>query len=222
MHWIPALAAACLAAILLLAGASARATPAADYRAVLGDWQRDQDVTSCRFTRTQLVNARNQAAAVPDFDSYAPGFREEVAQEIARHDRGGCRGVSPQTPASKRNRSALRAVRITAIRPRGGSRESVTIRNTSRRAVRLRGATLRDRSGKRIRLSGRLAGRRTLRVLTGCAGARQRPARLGSQLFACRSGRVWDDRGDVVKVVDARGIVVAQRGYGTLRAVVRF
>jgi hypothetical protein len=222
MHRIPVLATACVAAIVLLPGASGLAAPVDDYRAVLADWQQGQDVTPCRFTRPQLLNARNQAGAVPDFDSYAPGFREEVTQEIARHDRGGCRGVSPQTPVSRRERSALRAIRITAIRPRGGSRESVTIRNTSRRAVRLRGATLRDRSGKRIRLSGRLAGRRTLRVLTGCAGARKRPARLGAQLFACRSGRLWDDRGDVVKVVDARGIVVAQRGYGTLRAVTRF
>ena len=222
MRRLPALAAVCLAAIFLLPGASALAAPVDDYNAVLADWRAGGDVTPCRFTRTQLVNARNVAGTVPDFDSYAPGFREEVTQEIARHDRGGCRGVSPQTPASRRSRSHLRAIRITAIRPRGGSRESVTIRNTARGAVRLRGATLRDRSGKRLRLSGRLGGRRTLRVITGCAGARRRPARLGAQLFACRSGRLWDDRGDVVKVVDARGIVVAQRGYGTLRAVARF
>lgn len=222
MHRIPPLAATLLAAVVLLPGASALAAPADDYRAVLADWQRDQDVTACRFTRAQLVNARNVAGTVPDFDSYSPGFRDEVSAEIARHDRGGCRGVSPQTPASKRNRSHLRAVRITALRPRGGSRESVTIRNTGRGAVRLSGATLRDRSGKRLRLFGRLGGRRTLRVLTGCAGARKRPVRLGAQLFACRSRLLWDDRGDVVKVVDARGTVVAQRGYGTLRAVARF
>ena len=222
MYRLAAVTAVCLAAILLLPGANALAAPADDYNAVLSDWRGDQDITACRYTRTQLVNARNVAGTVPDFDTYAPGFREELAQEIARHDRGGCRGVSPQTPASRRMRSHLRAVRITAVRPRGGSRESVTIRNTGRGAVRLRGATLRDRSGKRLRLSGRLAGRRTLRVLTGCAGARRRPARLGAQLFACRRGLLWDDRGDVVKLVDARGTVVAQRGYGTLRAVARF
>jgi len=98
----------------------------------------------------------------------------------------------------------------------------VTIRNTGRGAVRLKGATLRDRSGKKLRLSGRLAGRRSLRVVTGCARGARRPRRVGSRLFACRTGRMWDDRGDVAKVVDARGTVVAQRGYGTFRTVARF
>jgi Zn-finger nucleic acid-binding protein len=33
---------------------------------------------------------------------------------------------------------------------------------------------------------------------------------------------VWDDRGDVVKLVDRRGLVVRQAGYGSWRGVVRF
>ena len=207
----------------LLTGPAAYAAPNDDFRAVFADWQRDQNITDCRFTRTQLVNAGNVAGTLPDFDSYAPGFRTEVTRELARHSSGGCSGISPQSDA-RRRRSALRSVRIVAIRPKGGGGESVTIRNTGRRAVSLRGATLRDRRGGRLRLgaAGRLRGRRSLQVVTGCARGLRRPARRGARLFACRSGRLWDDRGDVVKLVDSRGTVVSQRGYGTLRRVARF
>ena len=216
---------AALLAVLALAGAGpapALAAPADDYRAVFRDWQPDGDVTACRFSRAQLVNARNVAATVTDFDSYAPGFREEVGRELARHHARGCTGVA--RPGARRNRSPLRSLRIVAIRPKGGAGESITIRNGGRRAVNLKGATLRDRAGNRLRLSaaGRLGARRSLRVVTRCARARRKPARLGSRLQACGSRRLWDDRGDVVKVVDARGTVVAQRGYGRLRGVVRF
>ena len=212
-----------MAAAVLLPTSNALAAPADDLRAVLRDWQPDHDIADCRFTRAQLVNARDAAGTLPDFDSYAPGFRDEAIREIARHDSGGCRGVVP-SPSDARNRSRLRSIRIVAIKPKGGARESVTIRNAGSRAVSLRGATLRDRSGHRLRLPavGKLTGRRSLLVVTGCARGRRKPVRLGSRLFACRSRGVWDDRGDVVKVVDAGGTVVAQRGYGRLRGVPRF
>jgi hypothetical protein len=218
--------AAIIAVAALAAGmmpvSGAAAAPADDYQAVFRDWQPDQDITICRFSRTQLVNARDVARTIADFESYAPGFNEELARELARHDSGGCRGVAVPPSKAQRNRSRLRSVRIVGVRPKGGARESVTIRNAGRRAVSLRGATLRDRSGHRLRLSGKLGGRRSLRVFTGCAAGRRSPARIGSRLFACRSGRLWDDRGDVVKLVDSRGVVVAQRGFGTLRPVARF
>ena len=164
------------------------------------------------------------AGGVPDFDRYAPGFRAEVAREIARHDSGGCSGVSTPPDTSERASSPLRRVRIAGIRPRGGLAESVTIRNGNSRSVTIGRATLRDRRGNRVRIprGTRLGARRSLRIITGCARGRRRAVRRGSRLYACRRSRVWDDRGDVVKVVDARGIVVAQRGYGRLRRVVRF
>src|SRR5918997_4987056 len=112
---------------------SAHAAPADDYRAVFGDWQPDRDVAACRFTRSQLVNARNVATTVTDFDSYSPGFKDELGREIARHDARGCSGVAP--PSARRNRSALRSLRIVAVKPKGGAGESVTIRNTGRRGV---------------------------------------------------------------------------------------
>jgi len=218
----PALVAATLLA-LCAGSSSAGAAPADDLRAVLRDWQPDHDITDCRFTRAQLVNARDVAATLPDFDSYAPGFRDEVRREIARYDGGGCRGVA-RSPSGARKRSRLRSIRIVAIKPKGGTLESVTIRNAGRGAVSLKGATLRDRGGNRLRLPavGTLTGRRALLVVTGCARGRKRPVRLGARLFACRSRGIWDDRGDVVKVVDSRGTVVAQRGYGSLRGVPRF
>lgn len=227
MHRRRALLAAALLALcaLALAGSSssAAAAPADDLREVLRDWQPDHDIADCRFTRAQLVNARDVAGTLTDFDSYAPGFRDEVRREIVRHDGGGCRGVVLQ-PSGARNRSRLRSIRIVAIKPRGGARESVTIRNAGRGAVSLKGATLRDRRGNRLRLPavGKLKGRRSLLVVTGCARGRRRPALLGSRLFACRSRGIWDDRGDVVKVVDSGGTVVAQRGFGSLRGVPRF
>ena len=215
---LPALALSLLAA---LGAPSAVAAPNDDYREVFRDWQPDGDVAACRFSRAQLVNARDVAATVTDFDSYAPGFKDEVGREVARHDARGCSGVT--APSARRNRSALRAMRIVAIKPKGGRSESVTIRNTGRRAVSLRGATVRDRAGNRVRLGpGRLGARRSLRVITGCLRSAKRPVRRGGSMYACRSRRLWDDRGDVVKVVDARRIVVAQRGYGRLRRVVRF
>ena len=211
--------------LVLLASlpAGAQAAPADDFSAVAADYRGDGDVTDCRFTRAQLVNAAAFAASVPDLDSYAPGFRGEVGREIARHDAGGCKGVT-SPGSSDRARSPLRRVRIVRIRPRGRLAESVTIRNSGPRAVDLARATLRDRRGNRLRIprGTRLRAGRSLRVVTGCARGRRRAVRRGPTLHACRRSQLWDDRGDVVKVVDTRGRVVAQRGYGTQRRVVRF
>ena len=220
---IPLLAAVAMAAVALMAPA-APAAPADDYRAVFADWRGDQDVTACRFSRAQLVNARDVARGVGDPDSYAPGFREEVERELARHASGGCRGVAPEPPASQRARSSLRRVRIVRVVPRGGLGESVTIHNSGSRRVSLAGASLRDLRGARLRLprGTMLRGRRSLRVVTGCASGATGPVRRGSSLFACRRRALWDDRGDVVKLVDPSGMVVAQRGYGTLRRIARF
>jgi len=43
----------------------------------------------------------------------------------------------------------------------------------------------------------------------------------GGRLFACRRRPLWNDRGDVVKLVDAGGRLVARRGYGRFRRVKR-
>lgn len=223
---IPLLAAVAIAGVALAAvpAPAGSAAPADDYRAVFDDWRGDQDVTACRFSRTRLANARDVARSVGDPDSYAPGFREEVERELARHAKGGCRGVAPEPPESQRARSPLRRVRIVRVLARGGSGESVTIRNSGSRRVSLAQASLRDLRGARLQLprGTMLHGRRSLRVVTGCARGASRPVRRGPSLFACRRRGLWDDRGDVVKLVDPSGIVVAQSGYGTLRRMARF
>ena len=206
---------------LLLPASSSVAAPVDDFRAVFDDWRPDGRITQCRFTRAQLGNA---ATVSGGFDSnyYAPGFREELGREIARQDSGSCRGIAPNSPAARRQ-SALRRLRIGTIRPRGGLKESVIIRNSGSRSVSLRRATLRDRSGRRLKLgSGRLGARRSLRVFTGCAKGRRKAFRRGSRLYACQRRTVWNDRGDVVRIVDSRRVVVAQRGYGRYRRVARF
>ena len=118
--WIPPL----LVAVLAASAPAAHAAPIDDYNAVADDFRGDGDITACRFSRQQLVSAGMVAGGVPDFDRYAPGFRTEVAREIARHDTGGCGGVSTPPDAPDRASSALRRVRITTIRPRGGCRRA--------------------------------------------------------------------------------------------------
>lgn len=224
MNRMAMLAGAAVATAMLLPASSALAAPADDAREVFTDWRPDGRITACRFTRDQLGNALAVTSGV-DLDYYAPGFRDEVRREIARHDAGGCRGVESDSSAAARARarSAVRRLRIASIRPRGGLRESVTIRNSGTRTLGLRGVTLRDRSGRRVKLgTGQLGARRSLRVFTGCATGRKRAHRRGSRLYACLRRRVWNDGGDVVKIVDRRDVAVAQRGYGRFRQVVRF
>lgn len=203
----------------LAAVPTASAGPIEDFRDVFVDYADNMDVTACKFTRRQLQNARDTAPA--DLETYAPGFTAEVDTEIRRHDSGGCApsnaGPGGQGQGGQGRRRAAR-LRIVRIRPRGGRRESVTIRNAGNAGARLRGYTLRDRSGKRVRLPrGTLRAGRSLRVFTGCARNRRRPVRRGGRFFACARGLRWDDRGDVVKLVTPRGKVIAQRGYGSRR-----
>jgi len=124
-----ALAASAVLVAALLPATAALAAPLDDFKAVFADWRSDGDVTACRFPKATLVNARNLASSNADFDSYAPGFRDEVGREIARHDSGGCRGIAPDSPqaqALSAGRDRLRtrgeegqADRLEALRMRG-------------------------------------------------------------------------------------------------------
>lgn len=201
-------------AVLAAAGPSGAATPEEDTRAVGADFAGDSDVTPCRFTRAQLVNALAVTSGVQDFDNYVPGFRDEVRAEIARHDAGGC------TPAKAKPAANLKIVRI---RARRGLKESVTVKNIGMRTAKLRGVTLRDRSGARLKLgSARLAPGKSLRVFTGCAKGKKRFIRLRSRVFACRKRTVWNDSGDVVRLVAANGALLSRTGFGRFRRVRRF
>lgn len=181
------------------------------------DWQPDRDVTACRFTRAQLVNAHNVASSSPDFDNYEPGFRAEVRAEIARHDAGGCKAATVKTVKPAPN------LTIVKVRARRGLKESVTVKNLGKRTAKLRGVRLRDRSGGRIKLGrARLGPGKSLRVFTGCAKGKKRFIRLKSRVFACRKKTVWNDRGDVVRLVAANGTLLSRVGYGRFRSVQRF
>jgi hypothetical protein len=193
------------------------ANPERDFQRVFRDWQPDGVVTPCAFTRRELQSALNVAAQVGDFDAYAPGFRDAVRREIQRIDAGGCAGLG--------KRSKLRIKRIRGkVRPgRSKKREYVVIRNAGTAAAGLQGVTLRDKAGKRIRLPRfTLRPKRSLRVNTRCLAKRKRPARRGHRFFACRKRQLWNDRGDVVKIVNPQGLVLAQRGFGRFKGVPRF
>ena len=202
---------------LLLTAVSApavAATPEGDAQAVFADYKGDRDVTPCKFSRAQLVNAL-RAAEQSDIDQYEPGFRDEVRREIARDDAGGCGGVAGQNAAAK--------LRIVRVRPRRKLRESVTVKNLGTRTVRLRGITLRDRSGSRVKLgAGRLAAGKSLRVFSACTKGRKRFVRVRSRAFACRKRTIWNNRGDVVRLVGADGTLLSRAGYGRFRSVKRF
>jgi Lamin Tail Domain len=186
--------------------------PTGDYKAVFDDWAADGRITPCKFTRQQLVSALNVASQTPDIDAYAPGFREAVRQEIARIDRGECGSTAAATKLA-----------ITRIRAKKGKKEFVTIKNVGSTAVALRSLRLRDKQRSRIRLP-RFALRRgrSLRVVTGCFKKSKKPRRRGNRFYACKRKAIWGNKGDVVKIVNSRGTVLAQRGYGRFRSVPRF
>ncbi len=194
------LIALCCAPVLALALAPvAGATPEQDFYAVFKTWQDEAPFPHCKFTRKQFQNAIGEARKVGDFDNYAPTFVGAVQAEIGLIDARRCRGIARPPSARELRRSALRRVTIVGIHPRGGER--IVLRNNGGRAVNLAGATLRDRSGRRVRLRGTIRGRRAR---------------------AFRSRGVWDNSGDMVKLADRRGLVVRQLGFGSFEFFVRF
>lgn len=91
--------------------------------------------------------------------------------------------------------------RITGVR---AGRERVLIANRGGTPAKVGGMRLRDRQGNAIRL------RRGLRIAPG-------------QTIVVRSRRpIWDDRGDVARLVARNGTVVSQYGYGRFRNRKRF
>ncbi len=199
------------------AGVAQRApagSPAADFETVFEDWRRDGDIADCRYTSQQLQNALGEASKIADIDAYLPGFRDELGRELARNASGACAAKLPGA-----------GLRIVKVRAKGGPRkEYVTIKNTSRGTVGLKGLTLRDRSNHRIKFPSKLKLKRgkSLRVVSGCFKQRKRATKRRSRLYACKAKQLWNDKGDVVKLVNSRGKVIAQRGYGRFRRVARF
>jgi lamin tail-like protein len=214
-------------ALVLALATSASADPASDYAAVRNDYMaHGGNITACKFTRTQLVNARSQIT--PDVDAYDPGFRDEVNTEIRRWDSGGCKGSGGGGGGGGSGPAGKADFRIVAlkgkVRGRNKRREYVTIRNRGGKTGNLKGWSLRDRSGHRIRFrkSLRLKAHRRLRVVSGCAKRHRRAFRRGTRYYACRKSSIWNDRGDVAKLIDKNHKVVSQRGFGRFKSFARF
>ena len=170
------------------------------------DYAGDRDVTSCLFAVSQLENAKSQIT--PDVNAYSPGFRAEVDRELQRWRDGGCKG----------KQVAGSALKIVKVAPKGGVRkEYVTIRNTGRKAIKLRGYNLRDAADHKIAFKKTtLKAGRSLRVITGCRkGSPKRAVRKGARYYACRKTEFWDDAGDIVELVSPKGGLLSRKAYGT-------
>jgi hypothetical protein len=193
-------AAGLIAAVL---APSAAGSPAGDLRSVLQDYSRDGKVTPCRFTRAQLESARTQITE--DVEIYAKGIRAAIVKEIKRWKDGGCKGKG----------AGASALRIVAIDAKGGARkESVTIKNTGRTTVKLRGFALRDAADHTLKFrSTKLEPGRRLKVVTGCRSGHRSPVRRGTRYYACRKTEVWDDTGDTVELLGRGGGLLATKTY---------
>ena len=148
---------------------SAAGSPAGDLKSILQDYSRDEKITPCRFTPAQLQSARTQISE--DVEAYAKGIRGAIARETRRWKDGACKGKA----------GAAGKLRIVAIKPAGGpAKESVTIKNTGRKAVQLRGFALRDAADHTLKFrSTKLRAGRKLNVITGCRNGHRRPVRRG-------------------------------------------
>ena len=207
------IAAAVLVA-LIASALPAQATPQSDFDAVYGDWKKDLVITPCAWSQAQLQNAYDIANSNPDFQ-YETRFVDDTRAEINRWKTGGCAGVQP---LSARKRSPLCGVRIVKVRGKGGaSRESVTIRNTSRKTKSFRKASLTNVKGKGFYFPPRfkLAKGRTAVVHVACATGKTRQTFTKRAVWLCGKRQMFNDRGDLARLADAKLLVVSQRGYGT-------
>jgi hypothetical protein len=182
---------------------SAAGSPTADLASIAKDYARDGKITTCRFTKGQLVSARDQI--VGDVETYGKDIRPAIVREIKRWNDGGCKG---------RNAGAAR-LRIVAVKAGGGpDKESVTIENAGRKAVDLRGYALRDAGDHtlKFRATNVKAGGK-LRVITGCHSGHKGAMRQGSRYYVCRANEVWDDTADTIELLAPGGGLVAQKSY---------
>lgn len=197
-----------------LGAAAASGSPQSDFNAVYGDWKPDHKITACKFSQRELQSAYDVATGNPDFQ-YETGFRDDVQREIARWKAGGCAGVSP---LSKRKTSPLYGARIVRVHGRGkAAAEYVKIKNRGKRTLSFKKATLRNRKRGRATFPARFKLRRgkTALVRVGCARGKGRASFKGTRVWLCHRSPLFSDSGDVARLVDAKGIAVSQRGYGT-------
>jgi hypothetical protein len=203
-------------ALLVSMGAAlpAAATPQSDFDAVYGDWRKDLVITPCAWSQAQLENAYGIANSNPDFQ-YETEFVDDTRAEINRWKSGACAGVKP---LAARKRSPLFGVRIVKVRGKGAAaRETVTIRNTTRKSKSFRRASLTNLEGKGFYFPPRfrLARGRTAVVHVACAQGKKRQSFTRRAVWLCSRRQMFSDRGDLARLADGKLTVVSQRGYGT-------
>ncbi|CAN5183410.1 hypothetical protein BH20ACT16_BH20ACT16_06080 [soil metagenome] len=190
-------------AIAAVLTSSAAASPAGDLKSVLQDYSRDEKVTPCRFTQGQLESARSQISE--DIETYAKGVRAAIVRETKRWKDGGCKGKG----------AAASKLRIVTVKAKGGARdEYVTIRNTGKKAVSLKGFALRDAADHTLKFrSTKLKAGAKLKVITGCRKGHKSAVRRGWSYYVCRKNEVWDDAGDTVELLGVGGGLLATKTY---------
>jgi hypothetical protein len=182
----------------------AAGSPSADLSTMLADLGRDEKLTPCRFTTTQLKNA--QAQITGDVDAYAKGIRPAIKRELKRWADGKCK--------NKRGYAKLKIVKVSPAGEPGN--ESITIKNIGRKAANLRNYSLRDRDDHVLRLrKTKLKAGATLRVVTACRSGSTTAGRKGSRYYVCKSVAVWDDAGDLVELLGPGGGLISKKTYGT-------
>jgi hypothetical protein len=194
-----AVAALLIAAVL---APSAAGSPSADLSAMLKDLGRDEKLTACRFTTTQLKTAQAQISG--DVDTYAKGIRPAIKRELKRWSDGTCK-----------NKRGYAKLKIVAVSPAGeAGDESITIENIGRKAAGLRNYALRDRDDHVVRLrKTKLKAGSRLRIVTGCRSGSSKAGRRGSRYYACKSVPVWDDAGDLVELLGPGGGLISKKQY---------
>ncbi len=187
------------------------ASPASDFAAIVKDYTSGQNITPCLFSLAQLERARAQLG--PDSNAYSPGLSAAIGREVKRWKDGGC--------TAKKVAAAKGAdVRITKVKAKGAAKtESVTLRNYSSKTVNLRGYVLRDAGDHLIKFKKTtLKPKRSVVVITGCRKGSKKALRKGTRYYACRSKEIWDDAGDIVELVNAKGGLLSTKKYGTTPA----
>ncbi len=197
-------------AVLLVAAVlapNAAGSPSADLSAMLADLGRDEKLSACRFTTTQLKSAQQQITG--DVDAYAKGIRPAIKRELKRWKDHKCK--------NKRGYAKLKIVKVHATGEAG--KESITIKNIGKKAANLRNYALRDRDDHVLRLrKTKLKAGSSLRVITGCRRGAKKPGRRGSRYYACKTVAVWDDAGDLVELLGPGGGLISKKSYGTAPA----
>jgi hypothetical protein len=139
----------------------------------------------------------------------------QTRPDTNRWKSGGCAGV---VPLSKRRLSPLDGVRVMKVSGRGkAAKEFARIANRAKKTVTFPKASLRNLTGGKALFPARfkLRAGRVAFVRVGCAPGKRHASFKGTRVWLCRRSQLLQDRGDVARLADAKGVVVSQRGFGT-------